>query len=99
MWPRLYLNPGKVCHMNELDVMVDMKIGHVDTEQKDDMKERKKRRGRKGGCPHSPRDRAKLWDSEVRHSLETKVSTTISFGQTMNIIWKENIQEPKIPIR
>ena len=62
MWPRLYLNPGKVCHMNELNVMVDMKIGHVDTEQKDEMKERKKRGGRKGGCPHSPRDRAKLWD-------------------------------------
>ena len=49
--------------MNELNVMVDMKIGHVDTEQKDEMKERKKRRGRKGGCPHSPRDRTKLWDS------------------------------------
>ena len=49
--------------MNELNVMVDMKIGHVDTEQKDEMKERKKRGGRKGGCPHSPRDRTKLWDS------------------------------------
>ena len=63
MWPRLCLISGKVCHTNELNVMVDMKIGHVDTEQKDEMKERKKRRGRKGGCPHSPRDRTKLWDS------------------------------------